>query len=74
MHALPRDRLRAGAATLYSESLEVGITAGLDMPTATVISERGDEPAKQPPSPRNTVGWGTLIGIATVVVLWWWLR
>jgi hypothetical protein len=61
----------------HDESLEVGIAAGLDVPTAMVISERDDEPAKQPPSaknPKTVVGWGTLIGIALVVVLWWLLR
>ena len=30
----------------HDESLEVGIAAGLDVPTAMVISERDDKPPK----------------------------
>jgi len=32
----------------HDESLEVGIAAGLDVPTAMVLSERDEKPPKRP--------------------------
>ena len=49
----------------YDDSLEIGIAAGLDVPTAMVISERNDD--LEPPE-RPTGGCGCQ-GIAIAAVL-----
>ncbi len=47
---------------------EIGIAAGLDIPTASALSE-DDEPR-----PRRGCGWGLLLGSLGVLVVWWLLR
>jgi hypothetical protein len=47
---------------MAKDDLETGIAAGLDVPTAMVISERDDgEPSQQPTAMAK--GWAVLVGI-----------
>ncbi len=48
----------------FNDDLEVGIAAGLDVPTALVLA--GDE---QPRPKGGGCGWGLLIGVALVAVM-----
>jgi hypothetical protein len=51
----------------HDESLEVGLAAGLDVPTALAISE-ADKPR---PRPGRALAWLLLAGSIAVVALWW---
>jgi hypothetical protein len=64
------------------ETLEVGIAAGLDIPTAIVLAdENDDEPRpRKPPQPQKVGGIGSYGGwavltivVAIVVAVVWWL-
>jgi hypothetical protein len=63
--------------TKRDESLEIGMAAGLDIPTAMVISERNDD--EEPPRRPTGKGCGGIAAIAViagiaVVVLFYLLR
>ncbi len=45
----------------HDDSLGVGITAGLDIPTALVLSDQAD--AEQPPKGNS---WGQLVAVALI--------
>ena len=47
----------------YDESLELGIAAGLNVPTAMVISERSDD---QPPKEPRGRGCGQAVLVAVI--------
>jgi len=48
----------------FNDDLEVGIAAGLDVPTALALSD------SEPPRPKGGgCGWGLLIGVALVVLM-----
>ena len=48
----------------YDESLEVGIAAGLDVPTAMALSERDDKP------PRKGCGQTAAIVLIAAATVW----
>ena len=49
---------------MTDDDLEVGLAAGLDVPTAIVLSEEN-------PPPRSGSGCVLLLGSLGVLVLWW---
>ncbi len=55
--------------TQPDESLEVGIAAGLDAPTALALSQE-PQPARRPRSDR-TLAWAAIIGSVVLMLLWW---
>ena len=52
-----------------TDELEIGIAAGLDVPTALALAE-DDEPPQRPRSGRGCA-WVLLLGSVAVLVLWW---
>ncbi len=52
--------------TDHDESLELGMAAGLDVPTSIVISERADD---RPPDERSGQGYNWVVFIAVVLGL-----
>jgi hypothetical protein len=51
-----------------TDDLEIGLAAGLDAPTAIVLSEEDKPPQR---GPGRGCAWILLIGSAAVLVLWW---
>jgi hypothetical protein len=55
--------------TNHDESLEIGIAADLDVPTAMVISEHDDEPPKPAGKGCNWIVAAAIIGLILLVYL-----
>jgi hypothetical protein len=53
----------------HDDSLEVGLAAGLDVPTAIVLSE-DDEPPQWPRLGR-WFAWALFFGSVATLALWW---
>ena len=52
---------------MAKDDLEIGIAAGLDIPTAIVLSE-DDKPKR---GPGKGCAWVVLLGSVAALVLWW---
>jgi len=54
----------------HDESLEVGIAAGLDVPTAMVLSEQDDKPPKRPSGSGCSLFLAWLVIVALVIFVY----